>query len=126
MDWSRWPNFKESEFRCKHTGKCHMDSTFMDRLQRLRTAFGRPMVVTSGYRDASHPAEAAKTTTGSHQLGRAVDIRVTGPDAFRLVTMAPEFGFTGIGVQQKGNVRFIHLDDLPPGVGFVRPTIWSY
>jgi hypothetical protein len=31
--------------------------------------------------------------------------------------------FTGIGIQQKGGARFIHLDDLT-GVG--RPTVWSY
>jgi hypothetical protein len=32
-------------------------------------------------------------------------------------------GFTGIGVQQKGSRRFIHLDVLqnPP-----RPNVWSY
>jgi hypothetical protein len=35
-------------------------------------------------------------------------------------------GFTGIGVQQKGGGRFIHLDNLPNGPGQPRPTVWSY
>jgi hypothetical protein len=34
-----------------------------------------------------------------------------------------ELGFTGIGVQQKGTGRFIHVDLT---VGQNRPTVWSY
>jgi zinc D-Ala-D-Ala carboxypeptidase len=36
--------------------------------------------------------------------------------------MALEAGFTGIGVQQKGTGRFLHLDTLEN----LRPTVWSY
>lgn len=126
MNWADYPNFKKHEFQCKHTGACHMEPEFMARLQRLRTAFGKPMVITSGYRDRSHPVERNKATSGTHTLGRAVDIAVLGQDALRLVVLAVEHGFTGIGVQQKGGARFIHLDDVSPGGKFIRPTIWSY
>lgn len=125
MDWSRWPNFSPEEFRCKHTGKLHMHAGFMDRLQKLRTAYGKPMRITSGYRDKEHPIEAAKARPGAHATGRAADIAVQGEDAVLLVALAIQCGFTGIGVQQKGSARFIHLDDLPPG-DWPRPTIWSY
>jgi zinc D-Ala-D-Ala carboxypeptidase len=125
VDWSLYPNFSEAEFRCRHTGKCEMRPEFMARLQRLRQAYAAPMKITSGYRHRSHPVEARKVATGAHVLGRAADVAVTGADAIRLVVLAAEFGFTGIGVQQKGDGRFIHLDDVPAGV-LPRPAIWSY
>jgi zinc D-Ala-D-Ala carboxypeptidase len=126
MDWSLYPNFREIEFRCRHTGLCEMDADFMARLQELRTAVGRPLVITSGYRHPTHPIEAQKRTSGAHTYGRAVDIAAHGPFALRLITTAIEFGFTGIGVAQKGDARFIHLDDLTAADNFPRPTIWSY
>jgi hypothetical protein len=52
-------------------------------------------------------------------------VAVAGADAIRLLVLAAEFGFTGIGVQQKGEGRFIHLDDVP-GTLLPRPAIWSY
>jgi zinc D-Ala-D-Ala carboxypeptidase len=126
MDWKRWPNFGPEEFRCKHTGKLHMHAGFMDRLQRLRTAYGKPMRITSGYRSPEHPIESAKAQPGAHATGRACDVAVQGSDALRLIVLAERLGFTGIGVQQKGTGRFIHLDDLPASDGRPRPHIWSY
>jgi RimJ/RimL family protein N-acetyltransferase len=41
-------------------------------------------------------------------------------------TAALALGFTGMGFQQKGNSRFLHLDDLPDAPGQPRPTVWSY
>lgn len=37
-----------------------------------------------------------------------------------------QYGFTGIGINQKGGNRFIHLDDCGPTTGRPRPTMWSY
>jgi len=50
IDWADYPNFSEKEFACSHTGEAKMLPEFMARLQRLRTAYGKPMVITSGYR----------------------------------------------------------------------------
>ena len=125
MNWDLYPNFSEAEFRCKHTGRCQMHPDFMARLQRLRTLYGLPMRITSGYRDPSHPVEARKAATGAHAMGRAADIAVEGFDAVRLVALAAQVGMTGIGVQQKGTGRFIHVDDAPTSV-LPRPAFWSY
>ncbi len=122
MNWSNYPNFTEDEFRCKHTGKCEMRPEFMEKLQQLRTLYGKPMRVTSGYRDRTHPAEVNKPTTGEHSTGCAADIAVEGHDALRLVRLALELGFPRIGVQQKGGGRFIHLGTNPN----FPSTIWSY
>jgi uncharacterized protein YcbK (DUF882 family) len=124
MDWTLFPNFTEAEFRCSHTGRCDMNLETMKRIQRLRHIFSKPMIVTSGYRDPSHPAEQGKDEPGAHTMGRAVDIAIRGADALQLVGLAIAEGFTGVGVSQKGASRFIHLDDVE--VGLPRPMIWSY
>ena len=122
MDWTKYPNFTEDEFRCKQTGRCEMNPDFMERLQQLRTLYGKPMRITSGFRDPSHSAERGKASPGEHTYGRAADIAVQGVDALRVIRLALELGFTRIGVQQKGDGRFIHVGDHP---GFPA-GIWSY
>ena len=123
MDWYKYPNFSESEFKCKHCGKVEMQPNFMGELQHLRNAYGKPMIITSGYRCPDHPIEARKAIPGAHASGQAADIAVQGADAYALLKLAFTLDFTGIGVQQKGGGRFIHLDTLrlPP-----RPNVWSY
>jgi zinc D-Ala-D-Ala carboxypeptidase len=126
MDWSKYPNFKKSEFDCKHTGLNRMRPEFMDIFQQIRTTYGKPMFVPSGYRDKTHPVEAAKQQPGEHFYGVAADVRVTGTDALDLIIIAYGYGIRRIGVQQKGLIRFIHIgmgDKM--GLGFP-PGIWSY
>ena len=123
IDWKLYPNFSAKEFDCTHCGKNEMQPEFLSRLQALRMKYNKPMRITSGYRCPEHPIEAKKAKPGAHASGCACDVGVEGSDAHRLLRLALELGFTGIGVQQKGTGRFIHLDTLeePP-----RPNIWSY
>ena len=126
VDWSLYPNFKKHEFDCRHTGRNEMKPEFLAKLQALRTAVGVPFVITSGYRDPSHPNEARKAAPGQHTQGIACDILVQdGATAFRIVQKALEMGFTGIGVAQDNrrarNSRFIHLDTRTS-----TPVMWSY
>lgn len=123
-DWSAYPNFTEAEMRCKHTGLCDMDPVFMAILQQVRTQYGRPMVISSGYRHSTHPVEARKPAPGEHTLGRAVDVAVRGAEAVQLLHVALALGITRIGVQQKGEGRFLHLG--MGGAGLAGPMIWSY
>lgn len=130
MNWVDYANFHEHEFRCKcGCGATEMDEGFMITLQRLRSAYGKPMTITSGYRCSNHPAEKSKQEkgqVGTHSMGKAADVAIAGADAWLLLRIAAKFPeFTGIGVSQRGpwNSRFIHLDtstDMP------RPNIWSY
>lgn len=126
-DWSSYPNFTKREFDCKFTGENDMQPEFMERLQAVRTEYGKPMLISSAYRSPKHPNERDKDEPGAHTEGRAADIITHGPDALQIIELALKHGFTGIGVSQKGSTRFIHLDDIPPGhKHFPRPTIWSY
>lgn len=123
IDWKLYSNFKASEFDCSHCGKNEMKPEFMSRLQGLRMAYAKPMRISSGFRCPQHPIEAAKPKPGTHASGCACDVAVDGQEAYRLLKLALQFGFTGIGVQQKGSGRFIHLDTLADAP---RPNVWSY
>jgi zinc D-Ala-D-Ala carboxypeptidase len=118
--------FSSEEMKCSHTGLEKMDAGFMELLTELRAAYAKPMRVTSAYRDPTHPIEAKKSKPGAHTTGKAVDIAVARGEAYELMHLAFAMGFTGIGVQQKGDGRFIHLDNMTEEDGFPRPTVWSY
>ena len=99
----------------------------MDKVERLRVRFGKPLKITSAARCPQHNKAVSGTgATGPHTTGRAIDFGVQGQDALLLMRLAMEQDFTGIGVNQKGGIRFIHIDDLPNAPGQPRPWCWSY
>lgn len=120
--------FTPAEMACKcGCGVERMDPHFMERLDRLRERWGRGISPSSAYRCERHESEQGKTTIGAHRQGRAVDIPCDGQGAFRLMSIALELGFTGVGISQRaGKPRFIHLDDAPAADGQPRPTCWGY
>jgi zinc D-Ala-D-Ala carboxypeptidase len=130
MTPSYWPSFTLEELKCK-CGKCdskglEMRAAFMDKLQALRNKLGFPLHITSGYRCPAHNASISKTgSDGVHTTGQAVDIAIRGEEAIKLLKAAIDAGFTGIGIDQQGASRFIHLDTCT-APDYPRPTIWSY
>lgn len=119
-------HLNEFECHCK-CGRAEMNQIFLGALDQLRERFGKPLVVTSGYRCPSHNVKVSKSgPNGPHTTGKAVDLAVSRGDAYQLLRLAQDMGFTGIGVQQKGGARFLHLDMLPDAPGQPRPTVWSY
>lgn len=121
------PNFKTEKLRCKCGCGMLPQRDFMEKVQRLRELAGFPMSVSSAARCPKHNAAVSGTgATGPHTTGRAIDLAVDRARAFDVLKIALRMGFTGIGVQQKGGGRFIHLDDLPDAPNQPRPTVWSY
>lgn len=116
--------FSDEELKCKHCGELKFNPQTKIRLNALRTALGKPMIISSGYRCSEYNAEKGYTQT--HATGQAVDISCSHQDAFNILRLAGEFGFTGIGISQKGSGRFIHLDDLAANNKRPRPHVWSY
>lgn len=115
--------FSDDELKCSHCGELVFDEEFRRLLNSVRANCGFALPVSSGYRCHHHPIEAAKSKPGTHALGKAVDIAVSGDKAFTLIKVAMDLGIQRIGVQQVGTARFIHLDvcsELPS------PTVWSY
>ena len=123
---SNWKYFTEDELKCKHTGIYGMDPEFMEILEKVREEVGIPFIITSAYRDPTHPIEAKKSQPGAHASGKAVDILVRGSDAFKCIEVALKHGITGLGVKQHGDSRFIHLDTLEATSTRPRPWVWSY
>jgi uncharacterized protein YcbK (DUF882 family) len=96
-----------------------MHHEFLLKLDELRERVGFPFIITSGYRDATHPAEARKAEpgTGTHCQGIAADIAVSnGFERMNIVHEAIKMGFS-IGVAR----TFVHVDDRK-----TTPVMWTY
>ena len=122
----RTKNFSDEELRCHCCGQNLIDEGFLEKLQKVRDKFGAVMHLSSGYRCPIWNEQVSKSgKTGPHTTGHAVDIKVSGKNALRLINIALDCGMQGVGVKQHGEYagRFVHLDDLTEGV---RPHIWSY
>ena len=72
FNWGKY--FTEEEFKCRYTGNCNMDQYFIDQLNKLRDIYAKPITISSGYRDPTHPIEAKKKSPGAHASGMACDI----------------------------------------------------
>lgn len=120
--WDKYPNFKKAEFDCKETGENNMQHEFMEKLQKIRIDYAKPMIITSGFRSKNHSIEKKKThSNGEHTQGFCADIYCNnGSDRFRLITLALHHGITRIGIAK----NFLHLgiggNNLPNNV------IWEY
>ncbi len=116
--------FSLAETECKCGCGADLTEAFKAECDGLREEFGKPLTMTSGARCGSYNMKVSTTgPKGPHTTGGAADFAVSGADAHKLLAIAMRRGFTGIGIQQKGTGRFIHLDKLtaPP-----RPNLWSY
>ena len=117
--------FHPKEFACSCCGNTGMQTDVLEALDMIRESYGKPMVVSSGYRCPVHPSEVFRSSAGrigEHTQGLAADIAVSGSDARDLVKVALDLSVPRIGVNQKGSGRFIHLgfcQSKPAG-------IWSY
>lgn len=119
--------FTDDELKCSCCGVNAMRPETVDRLDRLRELYGKPIALSSAYRCAKRNTEVSSTgQNGPHTTGQAVDILVRGAEGLVLMGLAQRLGFTGFGVKQHGASRYLHLDDLPEAEGRPRPWLWSY
>ena len=107
---TKW--FKASEFPFPD----QMDQDLINKLDTLRERLGRPIKITSSYRDPGHNAAVGGVQGSQHLTGHAVDIELPndGQYHYDIVKLAFEIGFTGIGERrQTGKVGMLHLDNRP-------------
>lgn len=120
-DWP-WKNFSPEEMACQGTGKLLVNVRFMNKLQRIRGAYGKPITIVSGYRSAEHNAAVSKkkSRTGAHTFGRAVDISIAARerDVPLLMAIAWRNGMTRCGLQLTSRRFRMHLDDMTKKDGF--------
>lgn len=127
IEWDNIRNFSAKEFACSHCGEEGVRKELVQLLQIMRDIYGKPIYITSGYRCPEHPIEAAKNKPGAHAMGIAADIAVDREDAYVLLKIAFNLNFRGIGVSQKGEGRFLHVDMRGEFEdGLPSPALWSY
>tara|TARA_R110002012_G_C11265710_1_gene568691 strand:+ start:18 stop:398 length:381 start_codon:yes stop_codon:yes gene_type:complete len=126
MNWDKYPNFSAKEFACQHCGEHGIDEKIVGVIQTIREEADFPFIITSGYRCPEHPIEKKKTNPGIHSTGLAVDIGASHEKAYIILKLAMQRNLPGIGINQKGNGRFIHLDISEPKENRPRPHLWSY
>ena len=112
-------NFTVAEFACKDgSDPVFVDSSLTALLQQIRDHFGRPVVITSGYRTAAHNKAVGGAAYSQHLYGRAADIRVQGVPVEQLATYAESLlpGTGGIGrypAKSGRAVGWVHVDTRP-------------
>lgn len=101
-------NFNLSEFECPCCGCVMATDELAARLESLRSALGRPIVVTSGYRCARRNAEVGGAAGSRHMSGRAADVSCPRAKQQSLCEAAKLCGFAKtLAYPERG---FVHLE----------------
>jgi len=109
-------DYDEEWIRCKCCDTLRISDQFfkhMAALEGLRVELGSGLRIVSGYRCKKHNKEVGGAESSQHLIF-ATDVKpITNDDRIQfkadlslIVAMAPDYGFTGIGVDDS----FIHLD----------------
>jgi hypothetical protein len=107
-------NFNSSEFDC-HGSKC-CSSTLIDEklvtyLQRIRSHFNKPIIISSAYRCATHNRNVGGATGSRHSKGQAADIYIKGVSPAEIAKYAESIGVLGIGLYETDkDGYFVHID----------------
>ncbi len=102
-------NFKVWEFACQDGSDAIFISTELAQvLQKIRSRFGKPVTINSGYRTSVHNGRVGGSPTSQHLYGMAADIVVQGttPQAVAKYAETLLTGRGGIGLYS----GFTHVD----------------
>lgn len=86
-----------------------------EKTKEVQSAFGKKLLITSGFRDPERNARAEGAVGSKHLTGEAVDVMFRGneQETIQLIKAASAKGIGGIGVYRPG---FVHLDTGPKRV----------
>lgn len=102
-------NFKVSEFACKDgSDTVFISPGLVTVLQKIRDHFGKPVIITSAYRNDAYNKKVGGADYSQHKYGMAADIYINGVSPATIAefveTVMPNTG--GIGIYSS----FVHVD----------------
>lgn len=107
-------NFRSVEFDCHGVGCCDetlVDMQLVEYLQKIRDHFGKPIIISSGYRCERHNRSVGGATASKHKAGMAADIMVTDVKPAEVAKYAESIGVKGIGLYETAkDGYFVHID----------------
>ena len=89
----RWPNFSPAEIACRGTGRIRIDEGALDKLQALRDALGKPLIIRSAYRSPEHNRAVGGAPASKHMAGTAFDVAMANHDPIAFEAAARAAGF---------------------------------
>lgn len=101
------PHFSLREFQCRCCGAVMLSALLLEKLEALRTALGRPVVLTSGYRCRAHNSRVGGAPSSLHMRGMAADIAADAAWQERVEAAAGGLGFKEL--IRGGAKNYIHL-----------------
>lgn len=110
-------NFQAYEFDCS-CGRCRTTPIDMDLvaiLQKERDHFGKPVMISSGYRCPAHNAETPHASnTSYHTKGMAADHYINGVTPAEQAKYLESIGANGVGLYETAEDGFfVHTDTRP-------------
>jgi len=118
IDWKKYPNFSENEFKCFCCGRVEMSEWLLKKLQSARYFADIPFAINSGYRCESYNNVVHGKANSAHIKGLAVDIACThSAIRYKIVIALLKAGFTRLEIKE----TWIHADcdsSLPQEVIF--------
>ena len=109
-------NFQIKEFACKDgSDTIKVDDELVEKLQCMRSYFGVPITINSGYRTNDYNIKIGGAVNSQHVRGRAADIVVKGRKPSTVAEFAKKIGFRGVGLYND----FVHVDTRPT------PSYWN-
>ena len=102
-------NFAVKEFACKDgSDKILVDTALVDVLQKIRDHFGKPVTITSAFRNSAYNKKIGGVSNSQHTKGTAADIKVSEILPSDVAKYAEHLlqGKGGIGLYSS----FVHID----------------
>jgi uncharacterized protein YcbK (DUF882 family) len=100
-------NFSRSEFECSCCQTGEVSGSVVEKIQKVRTAYGKPMGITSGYRCSRHNKEVGGKPTSSHLKSLAIDVHCESSRERKILLPLLLKEFRRVGIAN----NFIHCDD---------------
>lgn len=105
-------NFTVAEFASKDGSRVVIINPILpEYLQKARDHFGKPLIITSGYRTTAHNIKVGGVSNSQHVFGNAADVYIPGVSVLDLYNYFCEIAGNscGIGIYNS----FVHFDVRP-------------